>query len=482
MITRDKLYIGGTWAEPSNPELLEIRSPHDQSVLGRVAQATNADIDRAVAVAREAFDHGPWPRTTPQERQEVIRRLNTLREARADEVSAAISAENGSALWFTKMGQPFLTRQVTAYLKAAEDLGWEEIIKPSDPTVPYDTIVRREAIGVVAAVIPWNSPFSAATAKLVPALLGGNTVVLKVSPENSISMMLLADLFTNAGLPDGVLSILPADRETSEHLISHPDVDKIAFTGSTRVGRRIASIAGEQLKRVSLELGGKSAAIILDDADIPAAVQGLKFGSLGNNGEACILQTRILAPRSRYQEVVDSLKNLVESLKIGDPSEPETFIGPMIRPDQQQRVISYIELGIEEGARLVSGGPQIPEGLEKGNYVTPTLFADVDNSMRIAQEEIFGPVLAVIAYDDADDAIRIANDSQYGLSGGVWSASTERALEVARRIRTGTVTINGSPISFDGPFGGYKASGTGREYGMVGLSEYLEYKTVTRKH
>jgi aldehyde dehydrogenase (NAD+) len=482
VITRDKLYVGGTWAEPSNPELLEIRSPHDQSVLGRVAQATNADIDRAVAVAREAFDHGPWPRTTPQERQEFIRRLNTLREARADEVSAAISAENGSALWFTKMGQPYLTRQVTAYLKAAEDLGWEEIIEPSDPTVPYDTIVRREAIGVVAAVIPWNSPFSAATAKLVPALLAGDTVVLKVSPENSISMMLLADLFTDAGLPEGVLSILPADRETSEHLIAHPDVDKIAFTGSTQAGRRIASIAGEQLKRVSLELGGKSAAIILDDADIPAAVQGLKFGSLGNNGEACILQTRILAPRSRYQEVVDSLKNLVESLKIGDPSEPETFIGPMIRPDQQQRVISYIELGIKEGARLVTGGPQIPEGLEKGNYVTPTLFADVDNSMRIAQEEIFGPVLAVIAYDDADDAIRIANDSQYGLSGGVWSASTERALDVARRIRTGTVTINGSPISFDGPFGGYKASGTGREYGMVGLSEYLELKTVTRKH
>ncbi|MGX7681230.1 aldehyde dehydrogenase [Jatrophihabitans sp. DSM 45814] len=482
MITRDKLYIGGTWVERSDPELLEIRSPHDQSVLGQVAQATNADIDRAVAVAREAFDHGPWPQTTPEQRQDVIRRLNALREARADEVAAAISAENGSALWFTKMGQPFLTRQVTAYIKAAEDLGWEETLEPSDPSAPYDTIVRREAIGVVAAVIPWNSPFSAATAKLAPALLAGNTVVLKVSPENSLSMMLLADLFTEAGLPDGVLSILAADRETSEHLIAHPDVDKIAFTGSTRAGRRIASIAGEQLKRVSLELGGKSAAIILDDADIAAAAEGLKFGSLGNNGEACILQTRILAPRSRYQDVVDALKGMVESLKVGDPTAPDTFIGPMIRPDQQQRVISYIELGIEEGARLVTGGPQIPDGLENGNYVTPTLFADVDSSMRIAQEEIFGPVVVVIAYDDIDDAVRIANDSEYGLSGGVWSASTEQALQVARRIRTGTVTINGSPISFDGPFGGYKASGTGREYGAVGLSEYLEHKSVTRRH
>jgi aldehyde dehydrogenase (NAD+) len=380
------------------------------------------------------------------------------------------------------MGQPFLTRQVTAYLKAARELRWEEVLQPSDPTAPYDTIVRREPIGVVAAVIPWNSPFSAATAKLVPALLAGNTVVLKVSPENSLSMNLLADLFTEAGLPQGVLSILPADRETSEHLISHPDVDKIAFTGSTRAGRRIASIAGQQLKRVSLELGGKSAAIILDDADLAATAQGLKFGSLGNNGEACILQTRILAPRTRYQEVVDALKDMVQSLKVGDPSAPDTFTGPMIRPDQQQRVISYIELGIREGARLVTGGPQVPAGLEAGNYVTPTLFADVDNDMRIAREEIFGPVLAVIAYDDVDEAVRIANDSEYGLSGGVWSASTEEALEVARRIRTGTVTINGSPISFDGPFGGYKASGTGREYGAVGLSEYLEHKSVTRKH
>ena len=236
MVIRDKLYIGGRWVDPSDHELLEIRSPHDQSVLGRVAQATDADIDRAVAVAREVFDHGPWPRTAPEQRQEIIRRLNTLREARADEVAAAISAENGSALWFTKMGQPFLTRQITGYLKAAQELGWEEVLEPSDPTAAYDTIVRREPIGVVAAVIPWNSPFSAATTKLVPALLAGNTVVLKVSPENSLSMMLLADLFTDAGIPEGVLSILPADRETSKHLIAHPDVDKIAFTGSKDPG------------------------------------------------------------------------------------------------------------------------------------------------------------------------------------------------------------------------------------------------------
>ncbi len=339
--------------------------------------------------------------------------------------------------------------------------------------------MRREPIGVVAAVIPWNSPFSAALAKVIPALLAGNTVVLKVSPENSLSMGLLAELLERVGLPEGVISVLPADRETSEYLVSHPDVDKVAFTGSSRAGRRIASIAGEQLKRVSLELGGKSAAVVLDDADVQLAVQGLKFASLLNNGEACIAQTRVLAPRSRYEEVVTALKDLVESLKVGDPSDPDTFIGPMVRPDQQQRVREYIELGIREGARLVTGGPQVPAGLEGGNYVTPTVFADVDNSMRIAQEEIFGPVLVVIPYEDEDDAVRIANDSEYGLSGGVWSADQAHALAVARRLRTGTVTVNRAPIAFDGPFGGYKASGIGREYGAVGLGQYVEYKTVT---
>ncbi|MFJ9561317.1 aldehyde dehydrogenase [Streptomyces fuscichromogenes] len=475
MITYDRLYLAGSWAVPSDPELLDIRSPHDQAVIGRAAQARPADIDRAVAAARTAFDEGPWPRTAPAERIAVIRRLNALREAEAERIADLISAENGSARWFTGAGQPGLTRQAEAYLRAAEGFGWEETIE----SAAVRAVVRREPVGVVAAVIPWNSPFSAAMAKIVPALLAGNTVVLKVSPENSLSMGLLAELLERTGLPEGVISVLPADRETSEHLVSHPDVDKIAFTGSTRAGRRIAAIAGEQLKRVSLELGGKSAAIILPDADIEQAVQGLKFASLLNNGESCIAQTRVLAPRGRYEEVVTALKELVESLKVGDPADPDTFIGPMIRRDQQQRVRDYIELGIKEGARLVTGGPQVPPGLESGNYVTPTVFADVDNSLRIAREEIFGPVLVVIAYDDEDDAVRIADDSEYGLSGGVWSADETHALEVAARLRTGTVTVNGAPISFDGPFGGHKASGIGREYGAAGLAQYTEYKSVT---
>jgi aldehyde dehydrogenase (NAD+) len=479
VITYGELFIGGTWTAPAGTELLDIRSPHDNSVIGCAAQALPADVDRAVAAARRAFDEGPWPHTSPAERIAVVRKLAELREKRADEIAALISAENGSALWFTKAGQPGLTRQADAYLKAAEEFGWEETLEPADPAAPFRSVVRREAIGVVAAIIPWNSPFSSASAKIIPALLAGNTVVLKVSPENTLSMNLLAELLAEAGLPAGVISVLPADRETSEHLVKHPDVDKIAFTGSTRAGRRIASLAGEQLKRVSLELGGKSAAILLPDADLGAAIQGLKFGSLLNNGESCIAQTRILAPRSRYDEVVAGLKDLIESLGVGDPADDGTFIGPMIRRDQQQRVLDYIRLGVEEGARLVTGGPDVPPGLEAGNYVTPTLFADVDNSMRIAQEEIFGPVLVVIAYDDEDDAVRIANDSEYGLSGGVWSADPAHALAVARRVRTGTVTINGAPIGFDGPFGGFKASGLGREYGAVGLGTYTEYKTVT---
>ncbi|OPG09720.1 aldehyde dehydrogenase [Streptomyces sp. GKU 895] len=479
MITYGRLFIGGSWVEPSDPQLLDIASPHDQSVVGRVAQAQPADIDRAVAAARASFDSGEWRLTSPAERIAVLRRFNAVREENAEKIAHLISLENGSAGWFTRAGQPGLTRQANAYLKAAEEFGWEETLAPLDPTAPTRSVVRREAVGVVAAVIPWNSPFSSATSKIIPALLAGNSVVLKVSPENSLSMSFLAELLEQVGLPEGVISVLPADRETSEYLISHKDVDKIAFTGSTRAGRRIAAIAGEQLKRVSLELGGKSAAIILPDADIAKAVAGLKFGSLLNNGESCIAQTRILAPRETYEEVVAALKELVESLKVGDPNDPDTFIGPMIRPDQQERVRNYIQLGIEEGARLVTGGPQIPEGLEKGNYVMPTVFADVDNSMRIAQEEIFGPVLVVIAYDDEDDAVRIANDSEYGLSGGVWSTDEAHALAVARRIRTGTVTINGASVAFDGPFGGYKASGIGREYGAVGLGTYTEYKTIT---
>ncbi|MFD6351502.1 aldehyde dehydrogenase [Nocardia tengchongensis] len=479
MITYDRLYIGGAWTEPSEPALLEILSPHDRSLIGQAAQAQPADVDRAVAAAHTAFESRVWRDTEPAERIAMLRRFNELREEQAHRIAELITAENGSAAWFTEAGQAGLTRQAHAYFTAAENFDWERTLIPSDPNARVRSVVRREPVGVVAAVIPWNSPFSSATSKILPALLTGNSVVLKVSPENSLSMGLLAELVDRIGLPDGVISVLPAERETSEYLISHPLVDKIAFTGSTGAGRRIAALAGEQLKRVGLELGGKSAAVILPDADLTAVMNGLKFGSLLNNGESCIAQTRILAPKSRYEEVVAALTALVESLPVGDPRDPDTFIGPMVRGDQQQRVRDYIEVGIAEGARLACGGPQLPPGLRDGFYVTPTVFADVTPDMRIAREEIFGPVLVVLAYDDLDDAIRIANDSEYGLSGGVWSADEAAAVAVARRIRTGTVTVNGAPVGFDGPFGGFKASGIGREYGAVGLGQYTEYQTIT---
>ena len=475
MIVYDKLYIGGRWVAPAVPEPLDIRSPHDRGLLGRAVQATPADVDRAVAEARTAFDAGPWPNTEPEERQHLIERLDAARSARADEIAALTSAENGTPRWFASWGQQALTRQADAFLRAARSLEWEE---PLDPTGAVKTVVRREPVGVVAAVIPWNSPYSASLVKMIPALLAGSTVILKTSPENSLSMMLLAEIFDSLGLPAGVVSILPADRATSEHLISHPDVDKISFTGSTLAGRRIASIAGEQLKRVSLELGGKSASIICEDADLAAACEGLRFASFANNAENCQAHTRILAPRSRYDEVVSALKELVESLVVGDPSHPDTFIGPMISDVQHARVQSFIQLGIDEGARLVTGGPETPAGLGSGYYVRPTLFADVDNKMRIAQEEIFGPVLVVIPYDDEDDAVRLANDSAYGLGGGVWTSDPERGMRIARRIRTGFFMINAAPVGFDGPFGGYKASGVGREMGAVGLAEFIEHKTI----
>ncbi|MFD8965459.1 aldehyde dehydrogenase [Streptomyces sp. NPDC059568] len=475
MITYDKLYIGGAWTAPSEEKLIEVRSPHDQSLVGQAAQAGPADVDAAVAKAREAFDHGPWPRLRPEERQAVVARFNELHAARASEIAELVTAENGSARWFTQMLQSSLPEQTNAYLRAAKELQWEERLQnPGGPAA----VVRREAVGVVAAVIPWNAPHQSALVKMVPALLADCTVILKASPETALDALLLAEIFDAAGLPEGVVSILPADRETSEYLVAHPGVDKIAFTGSTAAGRRIAAVAGEQLKRVSLELGGKSAAIVLDDADLDTVVETLKFATFGNNGEACGSLSRVLAPRGRYEEVVSAIAAMAESLTVGDPSSPDTHIGPMVRPGQRERVQGYIRTGIEEGARLVTGGPDTPEGLESGNYVRTTVFADVDNSMRIAREEIFGPVVCVIPFDDDDDAVRIANDSPYGLGGAVWSADPERAMNVARRIRTGTLSVNSAMFSFDAPFGGYKASGVGREFGAAGLAQYLELKSI----
>jgi betaine-aldehyde dehydrogenase len=303
--------------------------------------------------------------------------------------------------------------------------------------------------------------------------------VIKPAPETPLDAMVMAEMLAEAGIPKGVVSVIPAGREVGEHLVRHKDVDKVAFTGSTAAGRTIAAICGEQLKRVSLELGGKSAAIILDDADLEATMGGLKFASLMNNGQACVAQTRILASRKRYDEVVDALAETVRGMSVGDPNDPTTEIGPLVAERQQERVDKYIALGQEEGARVVVGGNGRPDGISKGWYVQPTVFADVTNDMRIAQEEIFGPVLAVIPYDDVDDAVRIANDSEFGLAGSVWTGDPNGiGMDVARRVRTGTYGINQYTMDFIAPFGGFKASGIGREFGKEGLEHYIEVKSI----
>jgi aldehyde dehydrogenase (NAD+) len=477
----EQLVIGSAWADPATGQQIEVRSPHDQSLVGHAPKASKADVDRAVAAAREAFDHGPWPHTDPAERRRLVEKFNELHAARADEIAALVSAENGSPVWFTGWTQRSVPDRTRAWLHTSEQFDWDKVLIDASGN---QTVVAAEPVGVVAAVIPWNSPHSAATTKMIPALLAGNPVILKASPEVAIDALLLGGLFIEAGFPAGVVSVLPADRDVSEYLIGQPGVDKVAFTGSTAAGRTIASTAGAQLKRVTLELGGKSAAIVLPDADLEAMAKGLKSASFGNNAEACVAHTRILAPRNRYDEVVNALKTMVESIIVGDPLDPDTYVGPMVRESQWNKVKAYIQQGIDEGARVVVGGlePFDDPALSNGFYVRPTLFADVDNAMTIAQEEIFGPVIVVIPYDTEEEAVRLANDSAYGLDGGIWTTDLPHGVEVARTIRTGVVHINGAPRNDEAPFGGFKASGVGREHGPIGLSEYVEFKSIAAGH
>jgi aldehyde dehydrogenase (NAD+) len=476
MREHERLFIGGEWVEPASSRTIDVISPHTEEVIGRVPEGTEADIDRAVASARDAFDNGEWPRLAPADRIAAVQKFSEAYAAHIPEMAALITEEMGSPITFANLGQsPAPWMMLNTFLEVAAAYPWEET---RQGVLGSDVIVRREPVGVVGAIVPWNVPQFVTMSKLAPALIAGCTVVVKPAPETPLDAFLMADILNDAGIPKGVVSVIPAGRETSEHLVRHPGVDKIAFTGSTAAGRRIATICGEQLKRVSLELGGKSAAIILDDADLAATVQGLKFASLMNNGQACAAQTRILASRNRYDEVVDALSGMVGGLQVGDPQDEATEIGPLVAERQQERVEKYIALGQEEGAKVAVGGNGRPEGLDKGWYVKPTVFAGVDNSMRIAREEIFGPVVAVIPYDDPDDAVRIANDSDYGLAGSVWTGDIDQGLDIARRVRTGTYAVNQYTMDFVAPFGGYKASGIGREFGIEGLNHYIELKSI----
>ena len=475
----DRLFIGGEWVAPAGTSTIDVVSPHSEELVGRVPEGTDADVDRAVEAARRAFDESDWPQLAPADRAAIVSRFADVYAARMMDMADVITTEMGSPITFSQLAQsPAPWMMLNSFLQVAAEYPWEE---RRQGVLGGEIIVRHEPVGVVGAIVPWNVPQFVTMSKLAPALLAGCTIVLKPSPETPLDAFFMAELLEEAGVPKGVVSVVPAGREVGEHLVRHAGVDKIAFTGSTAAGRRIASICGEQLKRVSLELGGKSAAIVLDDADLAATVEGLKFASLMNNGQACVAQTRVLASRGRYDEVVGALAEMVGGLKVGDPHDPATEIGPLVAQRQQERVEKYIAVGQEEGAKVVVGGNGMPAGLDKGWYVQPTLFAGVDNGMRIAREEIFGPVISVIPFDDERDAVRIANDSEYGLAGSVWTADVDKGLDIARRVRTGTYGINQYTMDFIAPFGGYKASGVGREFGKEGLEHYLELKSIAPK-
>jgi len=474
----DKLFIGGEWVQPATDEVIEVIAPHTEEPIARVAAAGAEDLDRAVAAARAAFDDGPWPRLDPAERIEMVRQLAKIYGERRDEMADVITAELGAPTSFTHRAQVALPLNNMGVLAGiAEAYPWQE---SRAGAFGADVIVRKEPVGVVAAIVPWNMPQFLIVAKLIPALLAGCTVVVKPAPEAPLDALLLAEMLEEVGLPPGVVSIVPGGRDAGAHLVSNPALDKVSFTGSTAAGRQVALACAENLTKVSLELGGKSAAIALDDADPTAVATAVRISGMGMAGQICNALTRVLVPQQRADEFTDALGAQMAALKVGDPTEPDTQIGPLVAKRQQDRVRGYIDAGVSEGARLVVGGREMPDGIDRGWYVRPTLFTDAENSMKIAREEIFGPVLTVIPYDGEDEAVRLANDSEYGLAGSVFTADSEHGLEVATRIRAGTVGVNGG-YSMDpaASFGGVKGSGYGRELGREGLESYLDIKSIS---
>jgi aldehyde dehydrogenase (NAD+) len=466
------LYIDGSWSAPSDGRLVDVINPTTEEAIGQAAMAGPADIDRAARAARQAFDRGPWAAATASERAAVMTRAGELISERASRFAQTIMLEVGSPVAIANW-QPLAAKlYLDWYAGQAATFPWEE----EREGLRSRLLVRRPPVGVVGAIVPWNFPLALSFPKLAPALLTGCSVVLKPPEETPLFGYLLAEVFEEAGLPPGVLNIVAADRIVSEELVKHPLVDKISFTGSTRAGRRIAALCGEQIKRCSLELGGKSAAIVLPDADLGSVIGELAPNTMRNNGQTCTNQTRVLAHRDRYDEIVAALAEAIAAFPLGDPADPDVFIGPLVSAVQRERVESYIAAGIREGARVVIGGGR--PGQDHGYFVEPTLFAGVQNEMVIAREEIFGPVVSVIAYDDEDHAVAIANDSPYGLSGSVWGPDAEHAIDIARQIRSGNVAVNQHTLDPAGPFGGFKQSGLGRENGTEGIDAYVELQCI----
>ncbi|MFY7732938.1 MAG: aldehyde dehydrogenase [Bacteroidia bacterium] len=474
----DKLFIGGEWLFPVNGKTLEIQNPHDLTIVGTVPMASKADVDKAVAVAKQAFDKKIWWGKSVDERLTVLRKFQSLLNEYAQSIAEIITLENGSSINFNKALQEQVIPIVNnSIFEDAEQFDWEI---ERDNWDGSKVLIVREPVGVVAAIVPWNAPQQSALGKVIPALVAGNSVILKPTPETAIDAMALGDIFNEAGLPKGVLSILPADREVSAYLTSVPDVDKIAFTGSTGAGIAIAQTAGAQMKRFTLELGGKSAGIILDDATPEQIVSTVLMRSLVNNGQVCIGLTRLLVPQQRYEEITSALAYAMSQIKLGNPMDASNYIGPLFHEPQFNRVRNYIQIGLDEGATIATGGLDKPEGAEyeKGWYVKPTLFTNVNNKMRIAREEIFGPVVVAIPYNTIEEAIEIANDSEFGLNGGIITSNREKGLEIAKQIRTGGVSLNTYSPDLKSPFGGFKKSGVGREMGKYALEGFTELKTI----
>lgn len=470
MVDYSKFYIDGQWVDPRGTQSLDVINPATEESCGRIVLGNREDVDLAVAAAKRAFE--TYSQTSRGERIELLEKVIEVYKRRMGEVAEAIQLEMGAPTKLAQAAQaPSGLGHFMVALNVLKDFEFEEQIGT--------TMVVREPVGVCALITPWNWPMNQVTCKVAPALATGCTMVLKPSEIAPLSAALLADILHEAGVPKGVFNMVHGDGPTvGSALTSHPDVDMVSFTGSTRAGREITKNAADTIKRVALELGGKSANILLDDVNFEQAVTAGVRGCMNNTGQSCNAPTRMLVPHDRMDEVAKIAAAAAEAVRPGDPADPATHIGPVVSEAQWSKIQSLIETGIQEGAKLVAGGPGRPDGLERGYYVKPTVFTHVSNDMTIAQEEIFGPVLVIIGYQDEEDAIRIANDTRYGLSGYVSSADLERARRVARRIRTGMVHINGAPVDNKAPFGGYKQSGNGREWGKYGFEDYLEVKSI----
>ena len=469
----DRLFIGGEWVAPRGGGQIEIVNPNSEEVVARVAEAGKDDMDRAVAAARQAFDHGPWPTTPPAERGAVLMKMIDHLEARVPELSAAWTAQVGGLASFAPMMHGGAVAGLRGIAALGDSFDW---VTQHKGQVVDTAILAREPVGVVVGIAPWNAPFGIMANKVFYALVAGCPIIMKPSPETPLEAFIIAEAAEAAGMPAGTVNLVPGEREAADHLIHSRDIDKVTFTGSSAAGMHIAGVCGSKMTRCTMELGGKSAAIIRDDFPIEAAA-----GILGNtitvmSGQVCAMLSRAIVTKDRHDELAEAIAGVMKGIKIGNSEDPETQLGPLAMKRQLDRVEMYIEEG-KKTADLVTGGAR-PAHMNKGYFIEPTLFANVDNTSRIAQEEIFGPVLCLIPAEDEEDAIRIANESDFGLNGSVLTADNQAAYDISRRIRTGVMGQNGMRMEFGMPFGGFKQSGMGREGGPEGLWPYLETKTI----